>query len=131
MTLLESYLNRAGSETLIKYFTLYEKNKTAAEIKEEMRKNDNFAENTMKSKISYGRRIFRECLEKKALEAIIKTARLEKATIAKAAKLLEKLNVEKGKPKEKAALAKDKGKTKKETVRAGTGKKSPQSTKKR
>jgi hypothetical protein len=131
MTLLESYLNRAGSETLVKYFTLYEKNKTAAEIKEEMRKTDNFAENTMKSKISYGRRIFRERLEKKALEAIIKTARLEKATIAKAAKLLEKLNVEKAKPKGKAALAEGKGKTKKETVRAGTGKKSPKSTKKR
>jgi hypothetical protein len=112
MTLLETYLQRAGSETLVKYFTLYEKNKTPAEIKEEMRKNDNFAENTMKSKISYGRRIFRERLEKKALEAIIKTARVEKATIAKAAKLLGKLNVEKGKPKEKTALAKGKGKTK-------------------
>jgi hypothetical protein len=112
MTVLETYLQRAGSETLVKYFALYEKNKTPTEIKEEMRKNDNFSENTMKSKISYGRRIFKERLEKKALEAIIKTARLEKTTISKAAKLLEKLNAEKAKPKEKPALAKGKEKTK-------------------
>jgi hypothetical protein len=122
---LETYMEKAGSATFVKYFTLYEKNKTPAEIKEEMRKNDSFSENTMKSKISYGRRIFKENLEKKALESILKTERLEKATIAKAAKLLEKLNAAKGKPKEKAVLTKGKEKTKKETTRAGTGKKGP------
>jgi hypothetical protein len=114
---LKTYLERAGSATFVKYFTLYEKNKTPTEVKEEMRKNDDFAENTMKSKITYGRRIFKERLEKKALEDIIKTARLEKATITKAVKLLEKLNAAKGKEKPK-----------KEITRAGAGKKRPSVT---
>jgi hypothetical protein len=122
---LDNYLEKAGSATFVKYFALYEKNKTPAEITEEMRKNDNFADNTMKSKISYGRRIFKEHLEKKALESIIKTARLEKATVTKAAKLLEKLKTVKDKPKEKATPAKGKEKPKKETTRAGTSKKRP------
>jgi hypothetical protein len=110
---LETYLQKAGCTTFVQYFSLYEKNKTPAEIKEEMQKSDNFAENTMKSKISYGRRIFKEHLEKKALETIIKTERLDKATLTKAAKLLEKLKAVKDKPKEKIGLAKGKEQTKK------------------
>ncbi|MDR3302509.1 MAG: hypothetical protein LBT01_08320 [Spirochaetaceae bacterium] len=122
---LETYLLRAGKETLVKYFALYEKNVSPTEIKNEMRKNENFSENTMKSKISYGRRIFKEHLEKKALEAIIKTDRLEKATLTKAAKLLEKLKTVKAKPKDKAELAKGKGKIK----TAGTKPKAPKKAK--
>jgi hypothetical protein len=94
---LETYLQKAGSETFIKYFTLFEKDKTPQEIKEEMRERDDFAETTMKSKISYGRRIFKEGLEKKALEAIIKAEKLDKATITKANKILQRLKTVKQK----------------------------------
>jgi hypothetical protein len=110
---LETYLQKAGSATFVKYFALYEKNKTPAELKEEMRKNDDFAESTMKSKISFGRRIFKEHLEKKALETIIKEAKLEKATLTKAAKLLEKFNAAKAKPSQKPKPAHGKEETKK------------------
>jgi Mn-dependent DtxR family transcriptional regulator len=83
-----------------------------------MRKNDSFSENTMKSKISYGRRIFKKGLEKKALETIIKSERQEKATITKAAKLLEKMGTGKAKPSQKVPLPKGKEKAKKTVVKA-------------
>jgi hypothetical protein len=116
---LENYLQKVGSATFVKYFALFEPEVAPSEAKAAIRKNDDFTESTLNSKVSNARRIFKEGLEKKALESIIKDGKQDKAILTKAAKLLEKAKTTKKAPAKKAgakkpvAKAKAKPKTKK------------------
>jgi hypothetical protein len=94
---LEKFLEKIGKTTFVKYFTLFEKNKWAFEIRNQMREIDNYAEDTLRTKAAFGRRIFKAHLEKKALESIIKSERLEKSVITKAKRILKRLNDKKQK----------------------------------
>ena len=76
-------------KTFVKYYEKF-KNNTVQEIMHFMKLNENYSINSLRTKASTGKRIFRENLERVALEIISKSERVEIEIKEEAEKLLNK-----------------------------------------
>jgi hypothetical protein len=88
---LEDLIKTIGMKTFIKYYDKF-KNNSLQEIKNYMKLHENYGLNSIRTKASTGKKIFRENMEKQALEIISKSERVEYPTKKEAIKLLNNGN---------------------------------------
>ena len=86
---LEDLIKTIGMKTFVKYYEKFKGN-TVQEIIHFMKLNENYSINSLRTKASTGKRVFRENLEKKALEIISNSERVEIEIREEAEKLLNK-----------------------------------------
>jgi len=88
---LEELLRTIGKSTFVKYYKQL-KNKSLQEVKHLMKISENYATNSLNTKTSVGKKIFREGLERKALKIIIESKNVNDQTRIKAHELLSEDN---------------------------------------
>ena len=88
---LEDLIRTIGMKTFVEYFDKL-KNDDLQDIIHYMKLHENYSINSVRTKTSTGKRIFREKLEKEALEIISKSERVDEKTRKEALKILEKAN---------------------------------------
>jgi len=86
---LEDLIKTIGMKTFVQYYDKY-KNNSVQEIIQYMKKHENYSINSIRTKASTGKRIFRENMEKSALEIISKSERVDEQIKNEAKKLLNK-----------------------------------------
>jgi len=86
---LEDLIRTIGMKTFIQYYDKF-KGIELKEIIDHMRLHENYRSSSIRTKASTGKRIFREKLEKQALEIISKSEKADKQTINGALELLKK-----------------------------------------
>jgi hypothetical protein len=86
---LEDLIKTIGMKTFVQYYDKL-KNDLPTDIKQHMKLHKKYANNSINTKVSTGKRIFRENMEKQALEIISRSERVEEQIREGALKLLNK-----------------------------------------
>jgi len=86
---LETLIKTIGMKTFVEYYDNF-KNNSLQEITHYMNLHENYAPNSIRTKVSVGKKIFKENMEIQALEIISKSERVEEQIREKALKLLNK-----------------------------------------
>jgi len=84
---LDGLISTIGMKAFVKYYDIL-KNNTMQDIIHHMKLNENYTLNTLRTKASIGKKIFRDNLELKALQIISKSDRVDDATKKDAQRLL-------------------------------------------
>ena len=84
---LENMIKTIGMKTFVEYFDKL-RNEPLRDIIEYMKQHEDYKINSIRAKASTGKRIFKMSMEKKALEIISKSERVDNQTKEKAVKLL-------------------------------------------